>query len=171
MTLSPIVLDYLLRVPCVRAFECYAGRIGEWWPAQYSRDAAGFAGVTIEPFVGGRVYASFRDGSTDDWSEVLAYEPGRLVRHTFTLAQSPDAPSELDVTFEPLRRTASGGVSEACTMHSRTAAGTSATPNCAPSFVSGRFFSIASRRSRSRTRSRSREPGGVMRRRAIHIPA
>jgi uncharacterized protein YndB with AHSA1/START domain len=110
MTLSPIVLDYELRVPCERAFECYAGRIGAWWPPQYSRDAATFAGVTIEPFVGGRVYASFRGGEDDDWGRVLAYEPGRHLRHTFTLAQPPDAPSELDVTFE-----ARGA--GACTMH------------------------------------------------------
>jgi len=110
MPLSPIVLDYPLRVAPARAFEIYAQRIGEWWPAQYSRDAAGFTGVTIEPFVGGRVYARFRDGSDDDWGRVLTYEPGRRLRHTFTLAQPPETPSEIDVTFEARSE---GG----CTMH------------------------------------------------------
>jgi Activator of Hsp90 ATPase homolog 1-like protein len=55
--------------------------------------------VTIEPRVGGRVFATHGDLGEDDWGEVTVWEPaGRLV-HTFTLAQDPRHPSEVSVEF------------------------------------------------------------------------
>jgi hypothetical protein len=57
--------------------------------------------VTIEPRVGGRVYATHGDIGEDDWGEVTVWEPGRRLAHTFTLAQDPQHPSEVAVEFEP----------------------------------------------------------------------
>lgn len=51
--------------------------------------------------MGGRVYAWFTDGTDDRWGQVTAWEPGRLLEHTFTLAQDPEHPSQVSVAFEP----------------------------------------------------------------------
>jgi uncharacterized protein YndB with AHSA1/START domain len=58
-------------------------------------------GVTIEPRVGGRVFATHRDVGVHDWGEVTTWEPGRRLVHTFTLAQDPLHPSEVEVEFVP----------------------------------------------------------------------
>jgi hypothetical protein len=56
-------------------------------------------GVTIEPRVGGRVYATHTDVGEDDWGVVTIWEPGHRLVHTFTLAQDPQHPSEVAVEF------------------------------------------------------------------------
>jgi uncharacterized protein YndB with AHSA1/START domain len=58
------------------------------------------------------------DVGEDDWGEVIAWEPGRRLVHTFTLAQDPEHPSEVAVEFEPTGegctvRFAHGGWTEA----------------------------------------------------------
>ena len=55
--------------------------------------------VTIEPRVGGRVFATHEDLGEHDWGEVTVWEPGRRFAHTFTLAQDPQAPSEVSAEF------------------------------------------------------------------------
>jgi uncharacterized protein YndB with AHSA1/START domain len=55
--------------------------------------------VTIEPRLGGRVYATHGDVGEDEWGEVTAWEPGRRLAHTFALAQDPEHPSEVAVEF------------------------------------------------------------------------
>jgi uncharacterized protein YndB with AHSA1/START domain len=57
--------------------------------------------VTIEPRVGGRVFATHSDIGDDDWGEVTVWEPGRRLVHTFTLAQGSTPPSEITVEFVP----------------------------------------------------------------------
>ena len=79
----------------------YTGRIGEWWDPRYTANAETFEGVTIEPRVGGRVFATHGDSGRGDWGEVLVWEPGRRLVYTSTLAQSPEHPSEIAVDFEP----------------------------------------------------------------------
>lgn len=56
--------------------------------------------MTIEPRVGGRVFATHDDLGDDDWGVVTAWEPGRRLVHTFTLAQDPQAPSEVSVELD-----------------------------------------------------------------------
>ena len=108
-SLAPITHEYELSCGADRAYEIYAGRIGEWWDPRYSANAETLESVTIEPRVGGRVYATHSDLGRNDWGEVTVWEPGRRLAHTFTLAQDPAFPSEVDVEFDP----AKGG----CTMH------------------------------------------------------
>jgi hypothetical protein len=94
-TISPITLEFQLRCTAEQAFAAYADRIGEWWDAE-TLDA-----VTIEPWVGGRVYATHSDIGEDDWGEVTVWEPGHRLVHTFTLAQDREYPSEVAVEFAP----------------------------------------------------------------------
>lgn len=56
--------------------------------------------MTIEPRVGGRVYAAHTDLGELDWGKVTVWEPGRRLVHSFTLAQDPEHPSEVDVSFD-----------------------------------------------------------------------
>jgi hypothetical protein len=99
--LSPITHEYALRCTAEQAFGTYTGRIGEWWHPRYTANAATLQDVTIEPRVGGRVYATHSDTGEDEWGEVTVWEPARRVVHTFTLAQDPRYPSEIAVEFLP----------------------------------------------------------------------
>jgi uncharacterized protein YndB with AHSA1/START domain len=98
---SPITYEYSLRCSAERAFDTYTARIGEWWDPRYTANAETLQGVTIEPRVGGRVYATHSDMGKDDWGEVTVCEPGRRLVHTFTLAQDAKHPSEITVEFAP----------------------------------------------------------------------
>jgi len=97
--LPAILHERFLRCSAQHAFAVYTGRIGEWWDPNYSANAETFRAVTIEPRVGGRVFATHEDLGEHDWGEVTAWEPGRRFAHTFTLAQDPQAPSEVSVEF------------------------------------------------------------------------
>ena len=81
------------------AFATYTDRIGEWWDPRYTANAETLESVTIEPYVGGRVYATHRDLGDDEWGEVTVWEPGQRLVHTFTLAQDPELPTEVAVNF------------------------------------------------------------------------
>ena len=106
---SPIAYEYPLRCSAAQAFYTYTGRIGEWWDPGYTANAETLQAVTIEPRVGGRVFATHRDLGDDDWGEVTVWEPGRRLVHTFTLAQDSRHPSEVAVEFGP-------GPGEGCTV-------------------------------------------------------
>jgi uncharacterized protein YndB with AHSA1/START domain len=109
---APITFEYALRCSPERAFATYTGLIGEWWDPRYTVNAETLESVTIEPRVGGRVYAQHGDLGRDDWGEVSVWEPGRRVVHTFNLAQEPQHPSVVTVEFEP----GEGADGERCTM-------------------------------------------------------
>jgi uncharacterized protein YndB with AHSA1/START domain len=96
---APIAHEYSLRCGAERAFAVYTERIGEWWDPRYTANAETLRTVTIEPKVGGRVYAVHGDLGKDDWGEVTVWEPGRRLVHTFSLAQDPRHPSEVAVEF------------------------------------------------------------------------
>ena len=98
-SLPAILHERFLRCSAQHAFAVYTGRIGEWWDPNYSASAETLRAVTIEPRVGGRVFATHEDLGEHDWGEVTVWEPGRRFAHTFTLAHDPQAPSEVSVEF------------------------------------------------------------------------
>jgi hypothetical protein len=87
--------------------------------------------VTIEPWVGGRVYATHSDLGQHNWGQVTTWEPGHRVAHTFTLAQDPDDPSEVAALFKP------GEQGVAAPFGSNTVDGAGPTSRCARSSVTG----------------------------------
>jgi hypothetical protein len=99
---SPIAHERSLLCSPRDAFAAYTGAIGEWWDPRYTANAETLQTVTIEPRVGGRVYAVHSDIGEHDWGEVSVWEPGRRLIHTFTLSQDPQHPSEVAVEFAPL---------------------------------------------------------------------
>jgi hypothetical protein len=96
---SPIAHERSLLCSPRDAFAAYTDAIGEWWDPRYTANAETLQRVTIEPRVGGRVYAVHSDIGKHDWGEVSVWEPGRRLVHTFTLAQDPRHPSEVAVEF------------------------------------------------------------------------
>jgi hypothetical protein len=96
---DPITHEYHLRCSAEHAFATYTERIDEWWDPRYTANAETLEAVTIEPRVGGRVYATHRDSGEDEWGEVTVWEPGQRLVHTFTLAQDPRHASEVAVEF------------------------------------------------------------------------
>lgn len=95
----PIAHERTLRCGAAQAFAAYTERIGEWWDPRYTANPATLRSVTIEPRVGGRIFATHEDLGEHDWGKVTAWEPGRLLVHSFTLAQDPAHPSEVAVEF------------------------------------------------------------------------
>ena len=98
---DPITFDYTLRCSADDAFGAYTERISEWWHPGYTANADTLQAVTIEPSVGGRVYATHSDMGEHEWGEVTAWEPGRRLTYSFTLAQDPQHPTKVDVAFVP----------------------------------------------------------------------
>lgn len=98
---SPAPIRHTLEVPCTpdEAFEAFAVRMGEWWHPDYSRDPAGFAGIRVEPEVGGVVAMRYLDGSEEPWGRVTAWEPGTRYGQSFWLAHDRDHPSRIEVRF------------------------------------------------------------------------
>jgi uncharacterized protein YndB with AHSA1/START domain len=63
-----------------RAFRVFTESFDAWWPAGYQIGQADFAGLVLEPKLGGRWFETGKDGSECDWGRVLAWEPpDRLV--------------------------------------------------------------------------------------------
>jgi hypothetical protein len=65
--LDPIVHEYVLGCTAERAFETYTTGIGRWWDPAYTANPATLAAVTIEPWVGGRVFAAHTDLGEHGW--------------------------------------------------------------------------------------------------------
>jgi uncharacterized protein YndB with AHSA1/START domain len=105
---TSITHERSLRCSAEQAFATYAGRIGEWWDPRYTANAETLQAVTIEPRLGGLVYATHRDMGEHDWGEVTVWEPGHRLVHTFTLAQDSQHPSEVAVEFVPGEKTPTG---------------------------------------------------------------
>lgn len=99
--LAPITHAYTLRCSPDHAFVTYTSKIGEWWDPGYTANPETFEDVTIEPRVGGRIYATHTDLGEHPWGEVMVWEHGRRLVHTFVLAQEADDPSEVAVIFAP----------------------------------------------------------------------
>lgn len=99
--LEPIRLERSLPVSPETAFAAFTERIGEWWDPTYSADPATFTGAVVEGREGGRVYGRHSDLGEVAWGRVAAWEPGRRLAWSWTLAQDATHPSLVEVTFEP----------------------------------------------------------------------
>ncbi|MEQ7005439.1 glyoxalase superfamily protein [Actinopolymorpha sp. B17G11] len=90
-----------LRVSCSPpvAFEIFTLRMGEWWGPGYNAHPEAYTGVRLEPRVGGAVVFTFDRYPDQSWGRVAAWDPPRVYAQDFWLAQDPDYPSRLTVTF------------------------------------------------------------------------
>jgi hypothetical protein len=95
----PIVHERVVACHATEAFAAYVD-IGTWWPPTYTANADTLETVVLDPYVGGRIGAVHTDLGRHDWGEVTAWDPGHRVAHSFTLAQDPEQPSHVEVTFD-----------------------------------------------------------------------
>ncbi|HEX7254840.1 MAG TPA: SRPBCC domain-containing protein [Gaiellaceae bacterium] len=95
--IPPITHERHLPCSAGQAFATYTERIGEWWDPRYTANPETLQAVTIEPRIGGRVFATHEDLGEHEWGEVTVWETGRRLAHTFSLAQDPRHPSEVAV--------------------------------------------------------------------------
>ena len=94
-----------VKAPVDRAFEVFAGRMGEWWHKEHSiAQGTTQVDVVIEPRAGGRWYEKGADGSEHPWGRVIAYEPPRRLVLAWQLTREfiydPDFETTVEVTFE-----------------------------------------------------------------------
>jgi uncharacterized protein YndB with AHSA1/START domain len=88
-----------VKAPIGRAFDVFAGRMGDWWHKEHSiAKGTTQADVVIEPREGGRWYEKGADGSEHPWGRVLEWEPP----HRLSLAWQLTREFQYDPTFETL---------------------------------------------------------------------
>jgi len=96
-----------------RAFEVFTAGIDRWWPKAHALGAAPLRESIIEPFVGGRWYTKFEDGSEVVVGHIRVWQPGERLVFSWEISAKwqPEArvelASEVEVRFMP--------ASEGCT--------------------------------------------------------
>jgi hypothetical protein len=96
----PIRQATTVRSDVEHTFTVFVREIGTWWPtSMISVGQDRVRDVTIEPRRGGRVYETWRDGTTVDWGRLLVWDPP----HRFTMSWTcTPAPTEVELTFAAL---------------------------------------------------------------------
>ena len=107
MSLDPRLVAVRERVevdcPVQEAFVLFTTRMGEWWPLQLASYGGGRAReIFLEPHVGGRFFERFVDGDELQVGSVVACEPPRRIKFTWSAADW-DGETEVEVTFTPQR--------------------------------------------------------------------
>ncbi|MBL8348714.1 MAG: SRPBCC domain-containing protein [Burkholderiaceae bacterium] len=83
-----------------RAFELFTDQAGLWWPAarRHTKDA----NSTIRMAAAGRFYERSRDGTEVELGVVRQFEPGKRLVLDWFPGTGPEAPSQVEITFEPV---------------------------------------------------------------------
>jgi uncharacterized protein YndB with AHSA1/START domain len=85
--------------PVEHAFTVFTERMGDWWPIKrYSvhEDEADEAGM--EPRLGGAVFERWR-GGTENWGEILSWEPPHRLAFSWHPGGDPAAATEVEIVF------------------------------------------------------------------------
>ena len=80
------------------AFKIYVEEMTQWWPLDKYSFLGPDATLTIEPRAGGRFVETAPDGREWVIGEILHYEPGARLTHTWT-HQEGKGVTEIDVRF------------------------------------------------------------------------
>lgn len=83
-----------------RAFELFSEQAGLWWPAdrRHSKDPDSM----IRMEASGRFYERARDGTEVELGVVRHFEPGRRLVLDWYPGTGPQAPTEVEITFQPV---------------------------------------------------------------------
>jgi hypothetical protein len=99
--IEPLSLDFELRCGAEHAFDVWTRRTSLWWPASHSVSAAAGLCVTIEPWVGGRIFERTPEGIEHEWGEVTMWEPPRRLRYLWHLRRDRADATEVLIVFSP----------------------------------------------------------------------
>lgn len=107
ITIAPVRKSIVVAATPAMAFDVFTAGIDRWWPKSHGIGSAPIRDSMIEPFVGGRWYTTFEDGTEAVVGHVRIWQPAeRLVVSWEISAQwKPDAraefASEIEVRFLP----------------------------------------------------------------------
>ena len=77
-----------------RVFDFFANHMIEWWPREFTFSEDAIAGISMEPYAGGRWYERDSNGYETTWGTVLEWEAGSRIVLTWRI--SPQRTPELD---------------------------------------------------------------------------
>lgn len=105
ISIAPVRKTIVVHAAPERAFEVFTGGIDRWWPKTHGIGSAPLRESIIEPFVGGRWYTTFEDGSEAVVGHVRVWQPAErfVVSWEISAAWKPEArvalASEVEVRF------------------------------------------------------------------------
>lgn len=96
----PVRQATIVRSDIDHTFDVFVRTMGIWWPVQpFSAGGERVRDVTLERWIGGRVYETWADGTVVEWGELLDWQPPH--RFTMTWTGTPE-PTEVELTFTAL---------------------------------------------------------------------
>lgn len=102
MTAS-VIVSLRVAVSTLRAFEAFTQEIGRWWVPNplFALTPRGDGRLAFEPGKGGRLVATFEDGTEFEVGRIDVWEPGHRLALTWRQATfAADQATYLDVCFE-----------------------------------------------------------------------
>ncbi len=97
--LSPIVRTFEVNCSIDHAFETWTRQMNLWWPlARHSVSHGDAASVTVEPWQGGRIFETTRDGRQITWGTVNAWDPPNRFGYLWHIRE-PDASAASQVVI------------------------------------------------------------------------
>ena len=100
--IEPLRLTFEVDCRAEHAFRTWVDRISDWWPRSHTVSSAPDARVTLEQFVGGRIFERTADGVEHDWGEVLAFEPARRLAYLWHIRRDRADATEVEISFHPI---------------------------------------------------------------------
>jgi uncharacterized protein YndB with AHSA1/START domain len=105
ISIAPVRKTVVVQATPEKAFEVFTARIDRWWPKTHGIGSAPVRESIIEPFVGGRWYTKFEDGTEAVVGHVRIWLPAErfVVSWEINAQWKPDArvafASEVEVRF------------------------------------------------------------------------
>jgi uncharacterized protein YndB with AHSA1/START domain len=105
--IDPIRRSIIVASSAEHAFDVFTRGMGSWWPLDGAhsrwneRREPGLKaeGVVVEPYVGGRIFETFSDGSEASWGTILVFDEPHRVVIAWKPNSGPYLPTEVDVEF------------------------------------------------------------------------
>lgn len=103
--LAPITKTVAVEEEIEAAFERFTAHVTSWWPKHtHSVGEDKVVDVVLEPWVGGRLFERWADGTTCDWGTVTAWEPPRRVAFTWHPGRESTEAQNVSVVFTPVHK-------------------------------------------------------------------
>jgi uncharacterized protein YndB with AHSA1/START domain len=100
--IEPVVVVVDLPAPPARAFDAFAGRFADWWPAAtHSLSRSATTRCSLDALAGGVVQEVAPNGDRHRWGTVEAADPGRRLRFSWHPGREPESAQWVEVSFAP----------------------------------------------------------------------
>jgi hypothetical protein len=96
---EPLHFSFEVNCSVEHAFEIWTKRIDTWWPRSHTISSDPNARVTLEPFVGGRIFERTPAGVEHEWGEVVSFEPARRLTYLWHIRRDRADATEVEITF------------------------------------------------------------------------